>query len=348
MDQPLVSILMPVYNSSDFARSGGYNLLPKLLDSLLDQSYNNFELVILDNQSTDNTSAICKAYAAKDPRITYILDSQKRFPEGAVTYLASSFVRGKYCMGANDDDIYDPDFLNKMIGFLEKNPHVDMVYSNGSFIDLVGRRLSRIIRQDHTTYNETSSTLSNYCVYIQNRNVIPVCFGVYRSEVFCSLLPFEYFDNLKANVDNLFLAKFFLKGFRCHFIDEDLFFYRWKTRGLEVKSSTTINGIPPLDKPHLVWMYYIRHQFLFYRKLDESLHNNGFTGMQYLYARGITFNSFIRHSLSLLDWINNSYIHTTRDKKRNQKIVSFIQSRFDDSIANAMMTMTIFGFSPRL
>src|SRR5665648_303497 len=60
---PLVSIGLPVYNGADFVRQS--------IDSLLSQTFTDFELIICDNASTDNTEQICQAYAAKDPRVHY-------------------------------------------------------------------------------------------------------------------------------------------------------------------------------------------------------------------------------------------------------------------------------------
>lgn len=61
--QPQVSIGMPVYNGEQFLKDA--------LDSILAQTFDNFELIISDNTSTDNTQEICKAYSAKDQRICY-------------------------------------------------------------------------------------------------------------------------------------------------------------------------------------------------------------------------------------------------------------------------------------
>src|SRR4051812_4918129 len=62
-ENPLVSIGMPVYNGERHIREA--------LDSLLRQDYRHFELIILDNASTDRTGEVCAGYAAKDPRIRY-------------------------------------------------------------------------------------------------------------------------------------------------------------------------------------------------------------------------------------------------------------------------------------
>lgn len=319
-NQPLVSILMPVYNSMDFVRSEGFQLLPKSLDSLLDQSFSNFELIILDNQSTDGTSDICKSYAAKDYRIRYILDTQKRFPEGGINHLAT-FIRGKYCMVANDDDLWHPDYIKRMVEYLEQYPEVDMAYSNGEYINPDGTAAGKIISSKIYTYKETTSGLSNYSLYITKRNVIPIAFGIFKSEVYRRTLPFEDFDELKANVDNLFIAKYFLSGYTCHYLDDTLFYYRKKGRFLD---PSKIPNMPGLEKPILIWLYYVRHQFYFYKKLNEIAFSFNLSKMKYNYVKCITFYSFIKHSINLLNWIKNEYVHDERDKDICLKIFSFI------------------------
>ena len=327
MNKPVVSILMPVYNSMDFARSGGVELLPKALDSLLSQTFTDFELIILDNQSIDATSGICSMYATRDPRIRYIVDSEKRFPEEAIGYMATSLMQGKYCMAANDDDLYHPEYIQKMLDFLVNHPGVDMVYPNGRYVDILGKCHGKFIYQNTDSYNEISSSLSNYSKYISKRNVIPIIFGFFKSESLLQVLPFEKFDDLKANVDNLFIAKFFLRGFKCHFIDEELFFYRAKKRGLDVKSSVKIDGMPEIHKPLLIWMYYVRHQLYFFRKLDNLLCSLNLLKNQYSFSKCLTFYSFIEHSLNLLDWINTSYVHKSQDKKNFSKIFEFVNKK---------------------
>ena len=68
--QPLVSIIMPVYNTG--------NIITNTLDSILSQSYTNFELIIVDDGSTDTSGHICSTYAAKDKRITTYQTAKQR------------------------------------------------------------------------------------------------------------------------------------------------------------------------------------------------------------------------------------------------------------------------------
>jgi glycosyltransferase involved in cell wall biosynthesis len=309
MQKPLVSILMPVYNSVE--RSLGGDWLVKSLDSLLRQTYENFELIILDNQSTDSTASFCQGYAKKDARIRYILDTQNRFPEGAINRLAE-FMQGKYCMVANDDDLWHPDYINKLVAFLDNHQDIDMVYSGGNLLDIHGNHASKLVSSSEDVYRSSASAISSYCVYIFKRNVVPLIFGVFRADAYRKLLPFENFDDLKANVDNLFLAKFFLTGGKCEYLNEELFFYRKKSRRLGPRK---IPGMPGLDRPILIWWYYVRHQFYFYKKLISLISGLNLSREKYSYLKNITFQSFLKFSLNLIGWIKYNYAAGTKDER---------------------------------
>jgi glycosyltransferase involved in cell wall biosynthesis len=110
---PMVSIGMPVYNGEDTLRCA--------LDSLLGQSFADFELVISDNASTDATELICREYAERDRRIRYVRQSKN---VGAAANFKFVFdeARGDYFMWAASDDIRSRDFVEVNIKFLSANP----------------------------------------------------------------------------------------------------------------------------------------------------------------------------------------------------------------------------------
>jgi len=99
---PEVSIGMPVFNGGD--------TIAKALDSLLSQTFADFELLISDNASTDNTDEICKRYAQKDKRIIYVRQPENMGIGYNFLYVLKQS-RGKYFMWAPVDDIWAPDFI---------------------------------------------------------------------------------------------------------------------------------------------------------------------------------------------------------------------------------------------
>ena len=86
---PLVSIGMPTYNGSKYIRQA--------LVSLINQSYRNFELIISDNASTDNTEAICKEYRRRDKRIKYIRQKKNIGPINNFNFVLKE-AKGEYCV----------------------------------------------------------------------------------------------------------------------------------------------------------------------------------------------------------------------------------------------------------
>lgn len=110
--QPLVSVGMFVYN--------GENFIHEAIDSIVSQSFKDFELIISDNASTDNTEKICREYANKDNRIRYI-----RQPVNIGAELNCKFVldkaKSEYFMWAAHDDIRSLDFMEINVKFLQDN-----------------------------------------------------------------------------------------------------------------------------------------------------------------------------------------------------------------------------------
>jgi len=106
---PQVSIGMPVYNGAKF--------IHEALDSLLAQTFTDFELIISDNASTDETEAICREYAAKDSRIRYVRQSTNLGAVANFQFVLDEAV-GEYFMWAAADDVWSIIFIEKaLIGF---------------------------------------------------------------------------------------------------------------------------------------------------------------------------------------------------------------------------------------
>lgn len=111
-DTPLISIGMPVFNGELTIRGA--------IDSVLNQNYKNFELIISNNQSTDLTHSICQEYAASDRRVKYIRQSVNIGSALNFKYVLEKAV-GKYFIWAAADDFRSSDFLEENVGFLEFN-----------------------------------------------------------------------------------------------------------------------------------------------------------------------------------------------------------------------------------
>lgn len=123
---PRVSIGLPVFN--------GESYLEEALNSLLAQTYTDFELIISDNASTDRTQSICKAYAAKDNRIQYHQNDRNRGASWNMNRVVT-LSRGEYFKWAAHDDICAPTYLERCVRALDEDPQCVLCYSETILID---------------------------------------------------------------------------------------------------------------------------------------------------------------------------------------------------------------------
>lgn len=116
---PRVSIAVPVYNGERFLRES--------LDSLLAQTFEDFELVIADNASTDGTEAIGREYAARDPRVRYFRNERNLGGPGNFRRVFR-LSRGEYHKWSTGDDFWEPTLVEKCVAVLDARPDVVLVY----------------------------------------------------------------------------------------------------------------------------------------------------------------------------------------------------------------------------
>ena len=118
-NQPLVSIIMPVYNCEKY--------ISEAIESVLSQSYQNWELLIVDDGSTDHSPEIIDRYAQKDVRIQSF--HNKNEGVSAARNFALSKISGELVTFIDSDDVYHPDRLQRMVSVFENHPACDIVLS---------------------------------------------------------------------------------------------------------------------------------------------------------------------------------------------------------------------------
>ncbi|WP_293132070.1 glycosyltransferase family 2 protein [Microcoleus sp. bin38.metabat.b11b12b14.051] len=120
LNQPLISVIIPAYNAEEF--------IAKTLDSVLSQTYQNIEILVVNDGSTDTTAEIVESFAQKDRRI--ILLQQSNAGVAAARNLAIQKSQGEYIAPIDADDIWYPQNLEKQVECLiESEPSVGVVYS---------------------------------------------------------------------------------------------------------------------------------------------------------------------------------------------------------------------------
>ena len=158
LKHPIVSIGLPVYNGEDF--------LKYALDSLLSQTFRDFELIISDNASTDNTPKICQEYVLRDKRIRYIRQNNNMGALWNFNFVLKQSNK-EYFIWVSSDDKLHPEFLEKNIDILEKNKNV--VCSIGDVI------YSDVVNYEFKSNNETKKTF--------RQRYVKSTYGTYESKV---------------------------------------------------------------------------------------------------------------------------------------------------------------------
>ena len=133
-DLPFITVFTPNYNKSKF--------LVETIESVLNQTYTNFEYIIIDDCSTDNSWEIIQSYAAKDDRIkAYRNELNCEIVETRNRGLNHSSDDAKYFAIIDSDDVATPDRLHSQVKFLEDNPEYGMVGSDVIIIDENSQRI---------------------------------------------------------------------------------------------------------------------------------------------------------------------------------------------------------------
>lgn len=146
---PLVTVLLPVYNAEKF--------LSEAINSILNQTYQNFEFLLINDGSTDTSRAIILNYS--DARIRY-LENEKNIGLIQTLNRGIAEAKGSYIARMDADDVSRADRLIKQVDFLESNPSYGMV---GSWCSVINS--SKKIEY-HTSHESLQFSLLNYCCFV--------------------------------------------------------------------------------------------------------------------------------------------------------------------------------------
>jgi glycosyltransferase involved in cell wall biosynthesis len=228
--QPRVSIGLPVYNAAQY--------LEQSIGAILAQTYSNFELVIADNASSDATEAICRHYAALDPRVRYYRNPRNQgvtFNFRRVVTLSS----GEYFLWATHDDLFAPEYVERCVAVLERDLDVVLCYSKSIEIDERGQQLR------HNEQTVSADSVYPHCRFrelIRMDHNCQTMFGVMRADVLKRTSVHGDFPDS----DRCMLAEVALYG-RFFEISDHLFFHRRHPEQITQKFPTRQERMARLD-----------------------------------------------------------------------------------------------------
>lgn len=194
-EMPLVSVVLPVYNGEEY--------LAQSIESCLNQTYRNIELIVVNDCSTDATATIVEGFIAKDNRVRLINNAtNKKLP--ASLNVGHAAAKGDYITWTSDDNYYDLSAVEIMVSTL-KNKKVDIVYAN---------------------YNQISGNKNKVIKLLDFYNLIRLnCIGA------CFLYNAKVYKNSKYD-EHLFLVEDYdfwlqnLKKYNYYHINQTLYHYR--------------------------------------------------------------------------------------------------------------------------
>jgi glycosyltransferase involved in cell wall biosynthesis len=172
-----ISVVMAVYNGERF--------LAEAMDSILQQSFTNFELIVVNDGSTDGTSKILADYAQQDARVVIIHQSNRGVP--ASVNRAISISRCDLIARMDSDDRMLPHRLERQLAFFNEHPEASVVCGYGYMIDIAGRRIGRSQMPVNVMEGRTELNPSKFLEIIQStvlmRKSDVLEAGAYREDI---------------------------------------------------------------------------------------------------------------------------------------------------------------------
>lgn len=201
----LVSVILPAYNAEKTIREA--------VDSVLSQTYDCFELIIIDDASTDGTKAIIEEFALKDPRIKIFYNEQnKGVLKTRIRGVQASF--GKWIAFLDSDDIWSEDKLAKQVR-LQQETASHLVYTGSRYIDKNGKQLSWVL---HVPAEVTYKRLLR-------QNVISNSSVMIMKDIFLHYTPISE-DHRDIHEDFACWLLLLKEGYKACGVDEPLVTYR--------------------------------------------------------------------------------------------------------------------------
>lgn len=222
---PRVSICLPVYNGEEY--------ICEAIQSVLDQTFEDFELIISDNASEDGTAEICNEFSSKDPRVHY---SRSDVNRGLAWNHNRAFAQatGKFLMWMGHDDLLGREYISRCIEAMDEDPEAVLSYSHANHIDDKGNLIARVDMNGPVSSDRPSDRFQS----ILYEYIDVMIFGLMRRDVLGQTALHGGF----AESDRVLLAEMVLRG-RFRLVPEYLYtrrFHHVKTSLLDVRERTLI------------------------------------------------------------------------------------------------------------
>ncbi|MBQ6021177.1 MAG: glycosyltransferase [Clostridia bacterium] len=287
-----VSVVLPVYNGADYLRES--------IESVLSQTYPDWELLIIDDGSADESPSIAKAYADADERIVYYRNEKNiKLPRSLNRGFAMS--KGQYLTWTSHDNLYYPEAFETMVAEFEKDPELGFVFSSCDVIDKDGKKTNDwFMTKDMELRKILGANIVGAC-FMYTRRVYAVV-GDYNPELFLAE-DFDYWQRI--------FARFKVKP-----IEKILYAYRDHEDNLtHTEDSEQIAKI--CEKT-------ILKNALLYDKLDRVQKFYMFEGLNYYREKSSVDSDFYKF---YLDYYGKMHILFYRAPKKLKRMVDAVRKK---------------------
>lgn len=248
MKNPTVSVFIPSYNHEKYVEEA--------IESVLNQTYQDFEIIITDDGSSDNTVEVIKKFS--DPRIKLFVFEENK---GACTAANNCIInsKGKYIAYISSDDVWEPSKLETQVKFLDENPQIAAVFSKPKLIDENGNLFSKSHRYLNSVFdkeNRSNAEWLNYFFYQGNCICHPTI--LIRKSVYDEV---GLYNESMANIPDFEMWVRICLKYNIHILDENLI--RFRVRDNEANASG--------DKPetHIRGKFEYKQTFNHFLKIDD-------------------------------------------------------------------------------
>lgn len=272
-----VTVIVPNYNHAQY--------LPKRIESVINQTYNNIEILLLDDCSTDDSRSVLQHYSAIDKRIQLVFNEKNSGSTFKQWNKGIALATGKYVWIAESDDYADNDFLSKLVAKLESDEKIGLAYCSSWFID----ENNKLLHTDQQffasldpllwTHDFVEEGLLLIRKYMFNRNIIPNASAVViRLSVLNQVGPAD--ATKKLNGDWLYWARI-LSISKVAYLANSLNYFRQHYKN--VRSTASLNGTDIEETTELLitMRQYGEPEPVLYQTMLDYLYYKWFNGMAY-------------------------------------------------------------------
>lgn len=252
-----VSVIMPVYNAEKY--------LSEAIESVLNQMYTNFELLLINDRSTDNSKKICKEYSKKDSRIVLLENNSENHGPGPTRNIGLDYATGEYVYFMDADDWADEELLQCAVSRIQET-NADIVQFGAIYERYDGNRSEQYFWSGKEILTKDEIKRDFFYYWKENRNSLWM--HLFRKKVVEAIR----FENIIIGEDICYIMDALCNTEKIAYIAKSLYHYRY------VEGSTSHRWIKnTIECREIIW----NHQLNFLKSFQEGMDRLAFAEVAY-------------------------------------------------------------------